>query len=452
MSTNTAPNYLPEVRNQYENFPYPPINPEDDKKRLYMPVHEAFDALNYYCFGGMRDFSKPFRALVAGGGTGDAITALAEQFRDNPQAELVYVDMSTASMEVAKKRVAIRGLDNVRWINDSLLNIPKLGLGKFDYINCSGVLHHLSDPDAGLKVLADALADDGAMGIMVYAQYGRLAVYQMQEALRLLNRNEADIQQRVENAKTIVGTLYPGNWLYASPQPILGELRNGDIGIYDLLLHSQDRAYTVPQLYDFVEGAGLKLVHFLSEDRRFGNHLYSPGYYIKERTVLEKARTLPLRDQQALAELLNSKICRHIFYAAKTPPTRPDPMDMEMIPLLGLKVAGETDAICGVMRQAGDVVILTSEMVADLKVTLPKTPHMEPIFRHVDGKRTLREIFRKVMDTNAAKKDKPNFQTLSMEFAAMFQIMNSYDWLFLRGKDTAPVLNLDALQARVKAT
>ncbi|MFN7613341.1 MAG: class I SAM-dependent methyltransferase, partial [Alphaproteobacteria bacterium] len=88
-----SPNYLEEVRAHYENLPYPLVNPEDEKERLYGTILEAFDRLNHFCYEGKRDFTKPFRALVAGGGTGDAAVHLAEQFRGLP-AEIIYLDMS----------------------------------------------------------------------------------------------------------------------------------------------------------------------------------------------------------------------------------------------------------------------------------------------------------------------------------------------------------------------
>ena len=42
--------------------------------------------------------------------------------------------------------------------------------GKFDLIQCSGVLHHLSNPQEGLNILSEALAEKGGAAIMVYAQ------------------------------------------------------------------------------------------------------------------------------------------------------------------------------------------------------------------------------------------------------------------------------------------
>ncbi|UUZ71957.1 hypothetical protein LP415_25345 [Polaromonas sp. P1(28)-8] len=72
-------NYLPQVRSQYEALPYPPCNPEDDRQRLVLTWLEDLPMINHYCFAGKQSFRNGFRALVAGGGTGDATIFLAEQ-------------------------------------------------------------------------------------------------------------------------------------------------------------------------------------------------------------------------------------------------------------------------------------------------------------------------------------------------------------------------------------
>ena len=50
-----------------------------------------------------------------------------------------------------------------------------------DLIVCTGVLHHLADPDAGLRALRSVLKPDGAMYLMVYASYGRTGVYMFRD-------------------------------------------------------------------------------------------------------------------------------------------------------------------------------------------------------------------------------------------------------------------------------
>ena len=56
----------------------------------------------------------------------------------------------------------------------------------FDHVVCTGVLHHLPDPDDGLRALRHVLRPRGAMHLMVYALYGRTGIYMMQEYCRLL--------------------------------------------------------------------------------------------------------------------------------------------------------------------------------------------------------------------------------------------------------------------------
>ena len=101
--------YLRDVRNQYEAYPYPLRDPEDEKKRLLTTEDSFLAKINHYCYAGRQDFHN-FRALVAGGGTGSAAIFLAEQLRERDCSEVVYLDISEKSMEVAQKRAAIRGL------------------------------------------------------------------------------------------------------------------------------------------------------------------------------------------------------------------------------------------------------------------------------------------------------------------------------------------------------
>src|SRR5437899_2493877 len=144
-----ASNYLKAVRDQYEAFPYPPRNPADEKVRLENSWHDFLELINFYCFKGRNNFSQECRVLVAGGGTGDQTIFLAEQLRYNRRAEVVHLDISDKCNEIAKRRAEVRKLANITWVRGSVLDLPSLKLGPFDYINCVGVLHHLEDPKAG---------------------------------------------------------------------------------------------------------------------------------------------------------------------------------------------------------------------------------------------------------------------------------------------------------------
>ncbi|HXR88499.1 MAG TPA: tetratricopeptide repeat protein, partial [Stellaceae bacterium] len=133
------------VRGQYESLPFPARDPEGERYVRYVTPPDILAKVNQYCFGGTRDFQRGLHVLVAGCGTGDSVIWLGEQLRDTP-SEIVALDLSSASIEIAAARAAMRTLTNIRFVNASLLEAPQLGLGSFDYISCLGVLHHLPDP------------------------------------------------------------------------------------------------------------------------------------------------------------------------------------------------------------------------------------------------------------------------------------------------------------------
>jgi len=445
------PNYLEEVRDQYEDYPYPLRDPEDERKRLCETFFDGLDKMNYYCFGGKKDWSKGFRALIAGGGTGDAAVYLAEQLR-HTDADIIYIDISETSMEVAKKRAEIRGLKNITWIKDSLLNIPKLDLGKFDFINCSGVLHHLADPDEGLGVLACALKDIGAMGIMVYAPHGRAAIYQMQELMRLINKNEENRQTKVDNCKIVMQNLPDSNWFKMSGGTNLTDItKYGDIGIYDLLLHSQDRAYSVPQLYQFIESARLHIVQFLGNDSK-GDYMYRPETYIEDKELIDRVKKFSLREQQSIAELVSGNVRRHIFYAVNLVQPVPTVEDLDNIPSFALRLDnGMYQRLYEASKQHEDALYI-QESTTNLNINLKKTPNTDRIFKYIDGKRSLRQIFRKVMDSYTSKRKRPSQQQLIDEFKNILDEFVIPGWMFLRHSSVPQFRKTVEIQAQFTQT
>ncbi|MBC7136242.1 MAG: methyltransferase, partial [Oceanibaculum nanhaiense] len=54
------------VQDQYEAYPYPGRNPAEEATRLVTGSPSRVLEIDHYLFGGQRDWSKPFRVLVAG--------------------------------------------------------------------------------------------------------------------------------------------------------------------------------------------------------------------------------------------------------------------------------------------------------------------------------------------------------------------------------------------------
>ena len=170
----------------YEHFPYPPRDPGHERTKLRETGLDNLERISHFCFNGQFDIKKSTRILVAGGGTGDSCIYLAEQLKAS-DAIVTYLDISSESMKIAKQRAAIRKLSNIEWIEGDILEVESLTSDRFDYISCTGVLHHLADPLTGLKRLKSVLKPNGVLGVMLYAKYGRQPVYIMQVLMKTLS-------------------------------------------------------------------------------------------------------------------------------------------------------------------------------------------------------------------------------------------------------------------------
>lgn len=422
--------YLKQVKKQYEHYPYPPRNPEEERRVLRSPVFSCLDAMNYYGWGGRRNFREHFRVLCAGGGTGDSTIFLAEQLRGT-QAEVVHLDLSQTSIDIAKQRAAVRRLTNIRWVHASLLDVASLGLGAFDFINCTGVLHHLESPEAGLEALESVLAPGGLMGLMVYGKYGRTAIYQMQEMLRLAAGGEDDTT-RLEVCKAMLASLPPSNWFHHS-QSWFDDLRQNDAALYDLLLHSQDRAYSIPELYEFIEGAGLQIVS--------GFEFYDPATYIRDPALLERVRSLDIRKQYAIGELLAGNFKKHTFYAARDVMPPPSPDNPSLIPSLSVNIPPKTYQQLYDMAKASQGRMSFPFVLGKANVSV--SPATVAILKYMDGERSLNDIY-----GQASASEDLSPEALRKAFAVLYRELCPGLIIFLRDTGVPRYLTSNELQTR----
>lgn len=420
------PNYLPEVKAHYESLPYPPVDPQDEHKRLARTWLDELPMMNHYCFGGRQQFRRGFRVLVAGGGTGDATIFLAEQLR-HTDARVVHLDLSGASIRIARERAAIRKLSNIEWIEDSLLNLPTLGLDRFDYINCSGVLHHLADPDAGLRALESVLKEDGAIALMVYGAVGRTGVYHMQDLLRLANRGCGEAE-KIAQAKEVLAGLPPSNWYR-----LAGDLYKDDdtdAGIYDMLLHSQDRAYTVPQLYAWLaDQHGFRITF---SDVHRGRFPYLPEITLPMTAPHIRARLAGMaeRERHAMSELLIGDLIRHLCYLTRTPQAQAPYGDVDFIPYFFHEPLS-AQGLAGMFAAKDKPTILRHEFLG-MTAAVDAGRYSGRIFGFIDGRRTFGEIFDLVRAHPAHKAAPPTNAELFADFKASFDLLNAIERILLR--------------------
>jgi SAM-dependent methyltransferase len=398
---------------QYEAFPYPHRDPKDETKRLIVGSPGHLAEIDHWVFGGKRSTRAPLRALIAGGGSGDATLMLATQLAKAGRAGTVtWLDRSSAALKVAQARAKVRGLDNIVWEQRSLLDLPGSGLGPFDYIDCCGVLHHLPDPAAGMRALESVLAPGGGIGLMVYAPHGRTGVYMIQDALRLLAPAAQEPAARLDTARRAMKHLPETAWLRGN-KSISDHLSGGDAGLYDLLLNPRDRAYTVPELNALVAQAGMEITCWVEPLR------YDPVPLLPDARLRGRIGTLSPLEKAALAEALAGNIAAHIVYCRRqNEPVEPaDPFSDEAVPLFR-ETSGDT--------MARGIVNDTMTINLDgLRVPVALPSGAAPILRMIDGQRTVGEI-RAALEARGVKPDQ-----FDRTWRALFPALEQFNRLLL---------------------
>jgi SAM-dependent methyltransferase len=366
---------------QYEAYPYPKRDPRDETKRLIVGSPGHLREIDHWVFGARRPASQPLRALIAGGGTGDATVMLAQQMaREGRAGGVTWLDRSAAALNIAQARAAARGLTNIVWEQRSLLALPGSELGPFDYVDCCGVLHHLPDPAEGLRALLSVLAPGGGLGLMVYAPHGRTGIYMLQDALRLLAPSDEPPAARLEVAKRVMRHLPETAWLRRNGF-LDDHINGGDAGLYDLLLNPRDRAFTSRELHTLLAAEGLAVTCWVEPAR------YDPIPLLPDPRLRARAEALDPIDRIALAEALAGNVSAHIVYCARQDErvTPADFMAADAVPVLR-ELSGPE--LAGGIQPDGTI----SFLLDGLRLPIALPPLAPAILRLIDGRRSVGAI------------------------------------------------------------
>jgi SAM-dependent methyltransferase len=200
-----------------------------------------------------RRVPRDARIWVAGCGTNQAIfTAL--RF---PDAEVLGTDISVASLDVCRRSARQLGIGNLRLEERSLNSVTFLN--EFDYVICTGVIHHNADPSFVLRKLSGALRLHGVLELMVYNYYHRTLTTAFQKAIRALcgvdNGGDLDLQMAVTN--DLIEDFPMSNAMGRFLQELRGR---PEAMIADFLLQPVEHSYTIASLAGMMLDAGLEFL------------------------------------------------------------------------------------------------------------------------------------------------------------------------------------------------
>jgi SAM-dependent methyltransferase len=369
------------VRAFYESHPYPaPIASLEKRLDRYRdPRRRRAQALLLWPLEKPRADRK---ILAAGCGTSQAARyALSE-----PDASVTAIDISETSLRHTRDLREKHDIGNLHLHRLAIEQAGELG-ETFDQIVCTGVLHHLSNPDAGLSALRNVLDVNGAMHVMVYAPYGRAGIAMMQDYCRLMGVGVGDDELRDLGA-TIKAL--------AADHPIAGVLKRAKDfakpdALADALLNPRERAYSVPQLYDWLDRCGLRFGRWHEQAP------YLPQCGAMARTPhAARLAALPERARHAAMELVRGTMDRHSFVAYRDDRAREaQPIAFESdawLDFVPLRLPWTLTVKDRAPRGVAAVLINPAHMYPDLAFFIDAA--QERVVGRIDGERSVGEILR----------------------------------------------------------
>ncbi len=226
------------VRRQYEENPYPrwvrtapPEKSPGVAERASAPIADL---------------------LIAGCGTG---LSLVETSQAPVRARILAIDLSRTSLGYAKRMANKLGLADIEFAQADILQLGSIGR-QFDFIDASGVLHHLADPWQGWRILLSLLRPGGSMQIGLYSEIARRNVVAARAliAARGYRPTAQDIRRCRQD-------------IIVSDDPLLRSLRQSTdffatSECRDLLFHVQEVRITLPEIKSFLAANNLNFAGF----------------------------------------------------------------------------------------------------------------------------------------------------------------------------------------------
>jgi SAM-dependent methyltransferase len=383
----SLPDAAEEVRAFYDRYPYPrPIESLENYRRLWQDRQRR--RADYHLFWPGSSYREDRSILVAGCGTSQA----AKHAMRWPAAQVTGIDFSETSVRCTEELKRKYDLQNLQVHELPIERVSELKMS-FDRIVCTGVLHHLADPDAGLAALRSVLKPDGAMHLMVYAPYGRTGIYLIQEFCRRVGIQATD--EGIRDLIAALRALPPGHPM----ETLLREAPDfqTEAALADALLNPRDRAYSVPQLIDFLRTGGLTFGRWIRQ-APYSPHCGVMAHIPQAFRIAE----LPPAEQYAAIELFRGTMVRHsaVIYRDDKPGS-PQPVGFAGDAWQGYVPIRMPDTICVQERlPAGVAAVLINQTHTCKDLFMPIDSTQKRLFDAIDGDCTIDDIVARALPSS----------------------------------------------------
>ena len=247
------------VQKQYEENPYPrwvKLPPGNKPVPIDVYLRSQFPLVAFNLMDSIDKRVGGIDILIAGCGTGQHSITTARRYRD---ARVLAIDLSLTSLCYAKRKTHELELENIDYAQADIMGLGSpILLGRtFDIIESVGVLHHLSDPLAGWRVLHSLLRPGGFMRVGFYSKNARQSESMARGFIAKLGYKSIpeDIRRCRQDLMSAKNADCFGKILAARDFYGMSECR-------DLLFHVQEHRYTLPQIKENLQQLGLAFIGF----------------------------------------------------------------------------------------------------------------------------------------------------------------------------------------------
>ena len=243
-------NVSKKVKDQYEENPYPRwrytnITPKNDFLSILNNAIRP-NKIN------TNNQNIAENVLIAGCGTGQQLVSKTSYANSN----IVAIDLSLSSLAFAKRKMQELNQKNIEFLQGDILSLNSLNK-KFNVIECVGVLHHLKDPDEGLRILLNILEPKGYLKLGLYSEYARKHIIELKKFVQKhkFESNIRDIRNFRELAKNNNNDNSFKKINFNFDFYSTSSLR-------DLIFHVQEHRYTIPKIQDLLKKFDLEFLGF----------------------------------------------------------------------------------------------------------------------------------------------------------------------------------------------
>jgi len=247
-----------EVGLQYEAFPYPRW------QTTTIPTHSAlltdYIKQRFPAFDCGNLPAQPADILIAGCGTGEQVVQIGKGITAK---NILAVDLSLNSLAHASRKIQELTMGNVHFHQADILGIGDWDAA-FDLIVCTGVLHHMQDPNAGLQSLMKVSHEQTIFFLALYSERARKDVVAARNFITA--QGIPDTVEGMRKFRALVRDLPDDHPV--KPVENSREFYSAS-GLHDFVFNMHELRFTPLELKNLLEQNGLEFIGF---DIKRGDH------------------------------------------------------------------------------------------------------------------------------------------------------------------------------------